>query len=279
MKKVTLIMITLIISMSLANADETTTSTSTGTTSTWTTTTTSVETEDTDEDSTVWDRQAELKKIREEERARIEANRKKMLENRVEFKWERGTGTINKVLLTDDQKAQVKVIMDAHKVSADAIRTSVASWSLTKEEWFVKLEELRITTNESLKALVWDNIEAMRMLELKKDMLDKNMEIRKENGVIRQDFRQVRQDLKVKYKEKFVKALGTKLDKLSEEKLKKVLAKIETAIELTNNNEKLSQISKDKILAQLDALKDIINEKLWVTEETTDLDLDTMITE
>jgi hypothetical protein len=41
----------------------------------------------------------------------------------------------------------------------------------------------------------------------------------------------------------------------------------------------LSQISKDKILAQLDALKDIINEKLWVTEETTDLDLDTMITE
>jgi Mg2+ and Co2+ transporter CorA len=102
----------------------------------------------------------------------------------------------------------------------------------------------------------------MRMLELKKDMLDKNMEIRKENGVIRQDFRQVRQDLKVKYKEKFVKALGTKLDKLSEEKLKKVLAKIETAIELTNNNEKLSQISKDKILAQLDALKDIINEKL-----------------
>jgi Mg2+ and Co2+ transporter CorA len=102
----------------------------------------------------------------------------------------------------------------------------------------------------------------MRMLELKKDMLDKNMEIRKENGVIRQDFRQVRQDLKVKYKEKFVKALGTKLDKFSTERLNKVLEKIEIAIEKTNANEKLSQTNKDKILAQLDALKAIINEKL-----------------
>jgi len=273
MKKVTLIMITLIISMSLANADETTSSTSTGTTSTWTTTT--VETED----SNLSDKQEEFKKIREEERARIEANRERMKDNRVEFKWERGTWVLVKINLTDDQKAKIKVIMDAHKVSADAVRASVASWSLTKEEWFKKLEELRISTNESLKAIVWDNVEAMRMLELKKDMLDKNMEIRKENGVIRQDFRQVRQDLKVKYKEKFVKALGTKLDKLSEEKLEKVLAKIETAIELTNANEKLSQTNKDKILAQLDALKDIINEKLWVTDETTDLDVDALITE
>ncbi len=314
MRKITLLMITLIISMSLVNADETTTST-TNTTSTETGTTADTSTgtetdttastatgtviedsnedaeedveENTEDDSSdnadnsLNNKKEEFKKLKEQEKMKIEANRDKMKENRVNFKAERATGSVKKPMLTEETKAQIKVIMDAHKVSADSIRTSVASGSLTKEEGLKQLEELKMTTSESLKALVWNNEDAMKNLWVKKDMLDKNMEIRKENGEIRKDFRQQKHDLKVKYKAKFVKALGTKLDNFSEERLNTILAKINVAMEKTLANNKLSQINKDKIIAQLDALKAIINEKLWVSEEeqTPEINVDELISE
>lgn len=289
MKKVTLIMITLIISMSLVNADETTTSTETGTTTEASTTTDATTTSATTEATTtstealdnsdVETKKAEIKKLKEEERAKIEANKLKMKENREAFKVERGTWIIKKIALSDETKAKIKEIMDAHKLSAEEIKASVASGSLTKEEGLKKLEELKTSTHESIKALVWDNEEAMRILGLKKDMHESNMEIRKDNAQIRQDFRQQRHDLKAKYKEKFVTALGTKLDKVSDEKLNKILTKIDVAIEKTTANEKLSQTNKDKILAQLDALKAIINEKLWVSEEETEVNVDELLAE
>lgn len=276
MRKVTLLMITIIISMSLVNADETTTSTDTGTTTTTTTETTTeteTEVEDTEEDESDDDsdgdssKEEELKKMREAEKARIEANREEMKNNREEFKADRGTWVVIKLNLTDEQKWSVKEIMADHKTKMDELKKSLEAKEITKEEFITKVEELRNATNESLKTLLWDNEEALRVLSLKKVMLDKNMEIRKENGEIRKDFKDQRQALRAKYKEKFVAALGTKLDNLSDEKLNKVLVKIEAAIEKTTANEKLSQVNKNKILAQLEALKAIINEKLWVTEE------------
>lgn len=264
MKKVTLIMITLIISMSLVNADETTTSSSESGA------TTNVDV-NTVSENTTWavdsSKKEEFKKLREDEKAKIEANREKMKENREEFKWERGTWVLVKLNLTDDQKAQIKVIMDAHKVKMDEYKKALEAKEITKEDMIVKVEELRNATNESLKTLLWDNEEALRVLSLKKVMLDKNMEVRKENIEVRKDFKDQRQALRVKYKEKFVKALWTKLDNLNETKLNKVLTKIEAAIEKTTANDKLSEVNKNKILAQLEALKAIINEKLWVSEE------------
>lgn len=291
MRKVTLLMITLILSMSLVNADETTTSTDAGTTSAEASTTSSTETEtetevedtedDLDDDSTEDSaKKEELKKLREEEKARIEANREEMKKNREEFKWERGTWVLVKLNLTDDQKAQVKVIMDAHKAKMDEYKKAFEAKELTREELIAKVEELRTATNESLKTLLWDNEEALKVLSLKKVMLDKNMEVRKENGEIRKDFKDQRQALRVKYKEKFINALGTKLDTLSETKLNKVLTKIEAAIEKTTANDKLSEVNKNKILAQLEALKAIINEKLWITEEVdSEVNLDELFAE
>lgn len=283
MKKLTLLMVTLILSMSLANADETTTTNSWTSSSSESNTSTEVEnedeSEDSDDDSVDSEKKEEFKKLREEEKAKIEANKEEMKKNREEFRNERGTWVVVKLNLTDEQKAEVKKIMDDHKAKMDALKKSLEAKEITKEEFLVKVEELRNATNESLKALLWDNEEALRVLSLKKAMLDKNMEIRKENWEIRNDFRDQRQALRTKYKERFVKALGTKLDKMSDEKLKKVLAKIEAAIEKTNANEKLSEANKNKILAQLEALKAIINEKLWVEGESVEINVDELLAE
>lgn len=277
MKKITLIMITLIISISLTNASDITT-TEIGITPTATTISTdSVGTSNEISDSsgaTVDLKKEEFRKMRELERSKIEANKAKIKDNRQNFRAQIWTwALIKKPVLSDEVKAEVKKILDAHKVSADIIRLSVASWSLTKEEWFTQIEELRKTTYDSIKTLVGDNAEAIKILDMKENMLSQNMEIRKDNVQVRQDFRQQRQDLRVKYKEKFTKALWDRLDKMTDEKLEKVLTRIESAIEKTSANEKLSQTNKDKILAQLEALKSIINEKLWINEDSETLEV------
>lgn len=285
MKKITLIMITLIISISLTNASDITT-TEIGITPTATTISTdSVGTSNEISDSsgaTVDLKKEEFRKMRELERSKIEANKAKIKDNRQNFRAQIWTwALIKKPVLSDEVKAEVKKILDAHKVSADIIRLSVASWSLTKEEWFTQIEELRKTTYDSIKTLVGDNAEAIKILDMKENMLSQNMEIRKDNVQVRQDFRQQRQDLRVKYKEKFTKALWDRLDKMTDEKLEKVLTRIESAIKKTSANEKLSQTNKDKILAQLEALKSIINEKLWINEaaETLEVNVEELLAE
>lgn len=77
----------------------------------------------------------------------------------------------------------------------------------------------------------------------------------------------IKKDLKTQYKEKFISQLNTKLDSFSKEKLEKILTKIETQREVISNNTKLTNSTKEKTLAQLDALSEIISEKLWRTNE------------
>lgn len=290
MKKITLIMITLIISMSLANADETTSSTETGTVLETPNTEVDDSGNDSDDDlsddsdddsdddssddsSDDSDKKGELRDMRGELKWTIETNREEIRENREDFRTERGTGVVKKVALSEETKAKIKELMEAHKAKVEEYKVALEAKELTRAEFLAKVEELRKSTHESLVALVWNNEEAMRILGLKKEMLENNMDLRKENVQAKKEFVNFKQGLKAKYKERFIKSLWTKLDKLSNEKLEKVLARIDAAVEKTWANEKLSQINKDKILAQLEALKAIINEKLWVTEEDEELEI------
>jgi predicted KAP-like P-loop ATPase len=76
----------------------------------------------------------------------------------------------------------------------------------------------------------------------------------------------------MKYKKAFAEKLGERLDKISDEKLEKIISKIDSVKTKVEENEKMSEDKKERLFAQLDAIKDLINEKLDKTSEDLDID-------
>jgi len=87
--------------------------------------------------------------------------------------------------------------------------------------------------------------------EIKSDMMDRV-----------KDFKETKQELKIKYKKQFAKKLAWKLDSLTDDKIKAIIAKIDVAIEKYSTNERLTPEKKEKFIAQLNAIKDLLQEKL-----------------
>jgi len=80
---------------------------------------------------------------------------------------------------------------------------------------------------------------------------------------------------KAMFKKKFNKHFSKKIDELSNEKLLKVADKIDSVLEKIENNDKMSQEKKEKIISQLLALLDIITEKIEYNEEfSLEIDLE-----
>ena len=79
-----------------------------------------------------------------------------------------------------------------------------------------------------------------------------------------------------KYKESFTKTLGTKLDTIPTETLKTIGTKIDTLIEQYTNNTSLTPEKKENFVSQLQALKEIINEKISPAPATDALDIDSI---
>lgn len=282
MKKLSLLLVTLLIaSVSFAYADDD---------NTWSTDDNQENTTNTEDSTMTWSgnptptlyqnremneqREQEMEALKEQRREALEANREQMKENRDAYRETKWTGS---VILTDEQKVQLKIIMDSHKAQADEIKTMVESGSLSKEDGALKLEALRQTTYESLKALLWDDDLAQRLLWMRKDVMDNNRELKDDNKQIKQDFKNARQNLRVKYKTQFMNALGNRLDNMDQAKLQLVLTRIDEAIAKVEANTALSQTNKDKLLAQLDALKDIINEKLSSMDPNSNIDINSLL--
>ena len=75
-----------------------------------------------------------------------------------------------------------------------------------------------------------------------------------------------------KYKESFTKTLGAKLNTIPTENLKVIGTKIDTLIEQYTNNTNLTPEKKENFVSQLQALKEIVNEKLTPATDTLDID-------
>lgn len=83
---------------------------------------------------------------------------------------------------------------------------------------------------------------------------------------------------KVVFKEKFNKLLSKKLDKIPAEKLEKVSERINKALERVEENEKMNSDKKDKVISQLLALLEIIEEKIEYNEEfSLEIDLEELL--
>ena len=120
----------------------------------------------------------------------------------------------------------------------------------------------------------------LELLEKREDVFKQNTELRAENKEIRKEYRGERGELVSKYKSSFIKRIGNKLDKIPADKLEKVLDRIDAMEEKYEANDKISDERKDKIIAQLLALKEMIEEKLEEDDTEEDMiDIEALLSE
>jgi hypothetical protein len=84
--------------------------------------------------------------------------------------------------------------------------------------------------------------------EARKEMREENKMDRKE---MRDEYKEKRFEMRMKYRKLINKRLGDKINKISDTKLEKVLVRIDSRITKIENNTKLSDSKKEKILAIL----------------------------
>ena len=138
-----------------------------------------------------------------------------------------------------------------------------------KKDFDVKKEDFKKDLNVKKEDFKKETEVLKENLKIKKDEIKNNV------SDLRKNLKQTKEDLKVKYKEEFKVQLANRLESLSKENLQKVLSKIETQIsKIVDSN--ISNTSKEKILAQLYAIKEIISEKLW-TDVEEELNLDELL--
>ena len=87
----------------------------------------------------------------------------------------------------------------------------------------------------------------------------------------KKEFKDKKQELKAKYKAQFTKTLGPKIANFSTDRIKLIISRIDIAIEKYNSLE-IPQDKKDKFIAQLSVLKEILQEKIYELENTIDLE-------
>lgn len=186
--------------------------------------------------------------------------------------------------LTDDQKEQIKEIMDSFKEEMEAIHKAMKSATSEEDRKYIaeKMKALRDAQIEKIAAISPEMAEHMKKMEKKmKGEMGKKWNMPKMEGEEWTEDEAMwernppkkwwESDMKWRYKEAFAEKLGSKLDSMSKEKLQKVLTKIEAAEEKISSNS-MSETKKEKLLAQLGALKELIEEQLNPEEDEIDLE-------
>lgn len=114
--------------------------------------------------------------------------------------------------------------------------------------------------------------------EMAKKAIDNAKELKKtENTQIRNEIKQVKKDLKAQYKAKFLNQLKNKLDNIPADRLQTIINNVEAKREIIANNTTIKDSTKEKYLAQIDALLEILNDK--VSESNDSLDVNQIIDE
>ncbi len=132
-----------------------------------------------------------------------------------------------------------------------------------------ELDNLREEKFNQIKKELASNPNALKMLEIRKAVFEKNKDLRANISTKREEFRMQRSAMIERYKELIIKKVWDRIDKLSEAKLKIIDTRIDKAYTKIENNKRLDASHRVKILSLLDWLKDAINDKLSILNETT----------
>lgn len=108
--------------------------------------------------------------------------------------------------------------------------------------------------------------------EMAKNAIDAAKDAKKtENNQVRTEKKEVKQDLKAQYKARFIAQLKNKLDNIPVEKLQLVITNVTNKRAEIDANTQISATTKAKYLAQIDALLEILNEKVSASTDTLDI--------
>ena len=208
-------------------------------------------------------------------RAEIKANLKEFREsNKVEMK---------KAFSTLDKEVKNKLRTDKKELN-NAIKTLRTEFKNAKgglearEELRNKINELRKSHFETLKTSLSGNEDALKAVEKRVNLFKKNTLLRAESLQKRIDFRWNRANKIIAYKEVFIKKLWDRISRIPTSKLEKLQPKINKFYDKFEKNNKISQEKKDKILSQITALKEIIEERLEnIDSESNEFDVETLL--
>ncbi len=216
---------------------------------------------------------AERSEVKSKRDVRINGNKDAAKQNRKDFRGE------NKEVfqsLDEDTKAELKQLGEDFKAEMKALKDKFKT-SDDREGLLEEMKALSQSHHDKVEVVLADNPEALAVLAERKEVFEKNAELRQDSAEARKQFRGERWDLIVKYKSAFVKRIGNKLDKISEDKLERLLSKIGQLIEKYENNDKLSDDRKDKVISQLVALQEMIEEKLEDEDDEDILDIEEIL--
>jgi len=178
--------------------------------------------------------------------------------------------------LTEEEKTELKKTLSDReamsKMYAEKMMAAKKAWEDT-----TALEEEIKTKREGCMNRLLKFVDETKT-ESFKDFCQKRWEVAMENKDLRQETAMknqvVRQktktkiwDIKAKYKELFITKYKNILDKVPTERIPQIITKIENQIEKVNSNTTLSQTRKNKLLWQLYALLEILEEKLIIPNE------------
>lgn len=279
-KALTMLIATMLISTAMVSADDSrvlTTSSSGSITGSWMHTGSGMymkKLREAKEDSKIL--KDELKKTREELKEEVKTKKDEIKTNREEFK--ENSWDLKDILsdISDEQKEELKTLRDAHRATVEDIKEQLKNKELTsdeREELRNQLDEETTSYAEDVKEVIGDDAEASSYVDSRLELRNKNSEIRDEIRETRVETRGEMADMIETYKEAYFSKLATVVPKLATEKLEKLSTKVDTMIEKVEANTKLSQDKKDKLVAQLVSLKEIIDEELE-TRDILDEDLD-----
>jgi hypothetical protein len=223
------------------------------------------------------------------ERNDIRENRQEARENRQEFRQE--NWFLEQYLTWYTQEVR-KQILDMKKEYQDKVFEIVksSSWALSDDQK-VQIDTLNTEFISKVSPLVWDNQKVLEFLKLRYDVFKENQDLRDQNKEMRQEYRQnfwktnswsvnndkPREDnkqswLKDKYKKLFEQKYSDKIASLSTDKVKLLISKIETLVQTYRDSTELTDTQKAQKIAQLEALRDILDDQLTQSESLIDVD-------
>jgi len=205
--------------------------------------------------------------------------RKEQIKNNIENFKEQADAVKNAFSeLSEETTDELKVLRDLHLENLAIIKEELKSSELTleeRDEIKEELEELNSEYAEKVKELVGENEKASTFLQEREELKEKNSELREEQKQSRNEFRENRNEMINKYKENYLNKLSTAIPRIKSDKLEQVSDKIDALLEKIESNTKITQEKKDKLLAQIISLKEIMDEEVELREtEDEELNLD-----
>lgn len=223
----------------------------------------------------------EWKQKMKEERDSLHENIK---ENLQDFRTHSGSLRDN-LHLSDEDKAKLEALRSEHKSDMETLKadyeakikvaTTLEEKEVLRVELREKMQELSKAYLTELKTLVSQDEQAHAYIEARKAVFEENKALRKASLEKRREFRGERVSQILTQKEVLTKSLGSRVDTIVQKKPEKVvniLTKVEAMIQKFETNTKLTEVNKQKILDQLKALKELIEDSATNQEIETEVE-------